>query len=345
MSIMKRRKMFNVFGLLLAIVLFASACGSKMSMDTAVSQSKNDSGKADIDYDRNASTGSSSSPVKSEEKPSMETGFTNGNSLSDIDKDPVDMQDKIIRTFFLDIETMEFDSLITRLESEISRLGGYVENSKISGKSYYDNGSRYGNIVARIPSKNVDEFVNTVGENANIVSTQESSTNVSLEYIDAESRVKTLKIEQERLYAIMEKELNLENIIALESRLSEIRYELQNYESRLRYYDNQVAYSTVTMSIQEVIKFTPAVEIKQTVGTRIKNGFSNTIYDITEGFKNFFVWFVVNLPYLIIWGLITTAIVMVVRRLRKGKSNKIKAIAQEADNYEHNDKQQNDIQE
>lgn len=340
MSIMKKRKIFNLVGVLLALVIFASACASKMSTDNSAPRSNYNSGKADYAYDREEATGSSSSPIVSEEKPSMDIGFTNGESLSDINEDPVVIQDKIIRTFFLDIETMEFDSLITRLESEISRLGGYVENSKIRGKSYYDNGSRYGSIVARIPSKNVDEFVNTLGENANVVNTQETSTNVSLEYIDAESRVKSLKIEQERLYAIMEKELNLDNIIALESRLSEIRYELQNYESRLRYYDNQVAYSTVTMSIQEVIKFTPAVEIKQTMGTRIKNGFSNTIYDIAEGFKNFFVWFIVNLPYLVIWGVIIAVIVLLVRKLRKGKRNKIiNAIAQQADNIEHNDKQ------
>jgi hypothetical protein len=227
-------------------------------------------------------------------------------------------QDKIIRTFYLEVETQSFDSLITRLDSEIKRLEGYVETSKISGKSFYDNeGARYANITARVPKSHVDEFVNTVGENANVTNEQESTENVSLEYADIESRKKALQIEQERLFALLEKTDTLDNIVILESRLSEIRYELQNYETTLRTYDNKVEYSTVTLSIKEVEKLTPAVEMKPSVGTRIKNGFSNTMYRLSEGFKNFIVWFVVNLPYLIIWAVIITLIVIIAKKMKK----------------------------
>jgi uncharacterized membrane protein len=325
--IMKRRNVILMVVLLITFALLTSACASKMSKD--LSDSRNTSPE-NLSY---GSTGNAEYDMDTTEPAAGETqndgledkvaGFTDEDFQDKADISTIQAQDKIIRTFFLDVETQEFDSLITRIDSEISRLGGYVESSKVSGKRYNDDGARNGNIVARVPSDKVGEFVNIIGENANVVDSQESSKNVSLDYIDAESRIKALEIEQERLYAILEKEINLENIITLESRLSDIRYELQNYESKLRYYDNQVAYSTVTMNVQEVEKLTPVVEIKQSVGARIKNGFSDTIYHISEGFKNFFVWFVVNLPYLLIWAVIIAVAVLLIRRyLRKGKLNR-----------------------
>ncbi len=326
---MKKRKAFRLLGLVMIMVLLVGACSKKEASDMEYSTNSSapqDAGEANYDVTFDSDTGSTDWTAEAPAVEMEEKGKDDGlSSTSAINSDISDLQpqDKIIRTFFLDVETQSFDSLITQIGSEINRLQGYIENSKVSGKRYSNmNEARYGSIVARIPSDKVDEFVNTVGDNANIVNKQESTDNVSLQYIEAESRIETLKIEQERLFAILEKEISLDNIIILESRLSDIRYELENYETKLRFYDNQVAYSTVTMSIQEVEKLTPVTEIKQTVGTRIKNGFSDTVFNISEGFKDFFVWFVVNLPYLLIWGIIIAIIVIVV--LRKMKRQKAK---------------------
>lgn len=345
---MKRKKLIRMLVLLITVLsLPLSACASKMS-DYDTGSSGYDAKYGNSGHSSNNTTSDSSTQkdskddaVSKEEFPGFISGNTDRND-SEQTQD-ISSQDKIIRTFYLNIETMEFDKLITRINSEISRLGGYVESSDISGRSYYDSGARYGSITARIPSDRADEFIDIVGGNANVINSQESSKNVSLDYIDTESRIKTLKIEQERLYAILEKEIDLKNIITLESRLSDIQYELQSYESKLRYYDNQVAYSTVTMNIQEVEKLTPAVEIKQSVGTRIKNGFSNTVYNITEGCKNFFVWFVVNLPYLIIWGAIIAVIILIIRRII-GKDRKNKLIIPDEKNNAGDNSEDNDLQ-
>ena len=326
---MKRRKVLSMVAILMVLILSVAACSkSGVRYDSSTDNS--------AAYDM--AGGSNESAQVAPEQAAQEGDYAVDTGEAGKDKDgsglsftttsgtnapAVQSQDKIIRTFFMDVETQEFDSLVTRIDSEIKRLEGYVEKSEVSGKRYYYNDeARYGRIEARIPRDKVDDFVSTVGENANIVSKQESTDNVSLQYIDTESRIETLEIEQERLYAILDKELSLENILTLENRLSDIRYELQNYQSQLRYYDNKVAYSTVTLSIQEVEKLTPVTEEKQTVGSRIKNGFSNTMYKINEGLKDFFVWFVINLPYLLIWGFIIAVIVIIVRRYMKKEQKK-----------------------
>ncbi|MDD3174172.1 MAG: DUF4349 domain-containing protein [Herbinix sp.] len=316
---MKRSKVWQIVGLLLIMVFIVTACGKKYSysestMDTAaIAESSNGtSGSAQINMEKDDSATGAKAPKDGEEVGLDNTATLTSSSLQ------AQSQDKIITCYYLDVETQDFDNLITELDTRISNLGGYVESSQINGKSIYDsNVTRRGNIVARVPSEKAGEFLSTVNEEANVVNNEKTSDNVSLEYIDAQSRIDTLKIEQERLFAILEKADNLENIITLESRLSEIRYELQNYESQLRSYDNKVEYSTITLNIQEVTRITPVTEVKPTFTSRIKTGFSDTIYNISEGFKNFVVWFIVNLPYLLIWGLIIFIVVIIVRRYLK----------------------------
>jgi hypothetical protein len=330
---MKGRKLFTAFFLVVLLVASTAACAKKAEytseavMDRAPGEMPAEATSSQMKFEAAASeaefNGMDQNTVATEEQ-EMPSGVLNNSSAITMEESvAVQTQDKIIRTFYMDVETQEFDKLITKLDAEINRLNGYVEQSRISGKSYYDNeGARYAAITARIPREKVDEFVSFVDtdENANVIDKQETTENVTLEYADIESRKKALEIEQERLFALLEKTDSLDSIVTLESRLSDIRYQLQNYNTTLLTYDNKVYYSTVTMNIQEVKAFTPVVEIKQSVGARIKYGLSNTIYRLSEGVKDFIVWFVINLPYLVIWAIILTAIGLIIRRIyRKNK--------------------------
>lgn len=318
---MKKRRGLGLLGFILIITLVMTACAKNAKEDSAsdrfYSQDySSNSGSTSYEYDSaDTNYAPEAAAGVNEDGLSSTSSFTSGAEST---------QEKIIRKFYMDVETQDFDSLIDTIDAEIKRLDGYVESSQISGNSIYSSSNtRFGNVVVRIPSDRVDEFVSKVKDNANVTNRQETSENVSLEYIDMESRKEALQIEQDRLFAIMEKEMSLDNIISLESRLSDIRYEIQNLESQLRYYDNLVEYSTVTLKIQEVDKITPVVEKKQSAGEKIKTGFSESMYNIGKGFENFFVWLIINLPYLLIWGIIIAIIVIVVRRLiKKSNANK-----------------------
>lgn len=335
---MKKSKVMRIPGIILIAAMVLSACaGKKDARDESSVSYKYDAleNSAGTTAAQLAGIESKAEVTEEAEAPqAANSGSDRGSGISNssvISANSVaQSNDKIIRRFYLDVETQDFDDLITKIDTEVNRLGGYVESSDISGKRYYySEQTRYANIIIRVPKMKVNEFVNTVKENSNVVNKQESTENVTLQYTDIESRKRALEIEQERLFAILEKSNNLENIITLESRLSEIRYELQNYESQLRTYDNQVEYSTVTLNIQEVERMTPTPEEKKTVGDRIKNGFSDTMYDISEGIKNFVVWFVVNLPYLVIWSAVIAAIIIFVRKyMKKMKRKKLAPFVQ-----------------
>ena len=105
----------------------------------------------------------------------------------------------------------------------------------------------------------------------------------------------------------------MEDIIAIESRLSEVRYELQSYESTLRTYDNQVNYSTVSIDINEVERETKVPE-KRNFFEEIQYRLSDNFYSIGQGIREFTIWFISSLPYLVIWAV---AIFIFVRLIRK----------------------------
>ncbi|MDF2539061.1 MAG: putative secreted protein [Herbinix sp.] len=331
---MKKRKIYAAFACLLTLVLLFTACAKMDKQNNSVAD-KGDSSSGYDGADKDFNEGSyTSAPETEAEEPAYDRDDSGNGELSNTASISTDIPeagnlDKIIRRVYLDVETQEFDRIITSINQKIKSLGGYVESSRISGRSYYEDGNRYGEIIARVPKDNLNELVDNVRENANIVDENESTENVTLDYIDAESHKKTLQIEQERLLALLGKAESLEDILVLESRLSNIRYELEKYEIQLRTYDNLVEYSTVTLSVREVERISPIEGEKGSTWERIKNGFGDTIYSIGKGLENLLVWFVVNLPYLLIWAVIIMIGILLGRRLfRKATLKKLTSAPQ-----------------
>lgn len=230
-------------------------------------------------------------------------------------------EEKLIRTVTMQLQTKEFDTLLSYLEARVAAVGGYVQNSMIYGNSMDGNGYRSANLTLRIPQSSLDLFVAGVGENATIVRKSENAENVTLQYADTEARLKSLQIEQERFLALLEKADTVDAIITLEEHLTELRYQIESYASTLKIYDNKVSYSTVTLDISEVKRIVP-VEKDPTVLTRMKDGFADTWYNIKSGAADFAVWMVTNAVYLVVWGIVIVAVVLFIRKKVKACKNK-----------------------
>ena len=115
---------------------------------------------------------------------------------------------KLVRTMRIQAQTQDMDPLLTQMETKIRQLGGYVESKNLrNGSAYSGYYRRTLNMTVRIPADKADEFVAQVSENSNIVSSTESIDDVTLQYVDTESRVKALETEQERLLALLVKAL------------------------------------------------------------------------------------------------------------------------------------------
>ena len=219
---------------------------------------------------------------------------------------------KLIKTVNMTAETREFDELIANVTERIVSLGGYAESTDIQGNSYNSTSERRAFIVARIPASKLDFFVKGIEDESNITSKNESAEDVTLQYADVEAHKDSLKIEQERLNELLEKADTLENIIELENRLTEVRYEIESYESRLRTMNNLVVYATVNLTVQEVKEYTPEPVEEQTFGQRIAEGFLDSCENAWELIQDFIVGFVSILPTLIVLLIILAIIFFII---------------------------------
>ncbi len=205
---------------------------------------------------------------------------------------------KLIRNVNMSVETEEFDVLIQNVEQKVEQLGGYVEQSNIYNGSYTQNfRSRSANIMARIPSDNLDSFVDAVSEQTNVTRRDESVEDVTLQYVDLESHKKALLAEQESLLSMLENAESIEDIIAINEQLTSVRYQLESMESQLRTYDNKIDYSTVNLNVEEVARYEP--HEAKSAGERISQGFMTNLYRVGSGLKNFAIEFVIALPFLL----------------------------------------------
>lgn len=241
---------------------------------------------------------------------------------------PAQENRKLIRTFELEIETREFEEVLSQIYAKTEELEGYVESaSSDGGSTYYSDYNRYSNLTLRIPSDRLDGFVENVKENANVTYISESTEDITLQYVDTESRKLALETEQSRLMELLEKAETVEELIAIESRLSEVCYQLESYTSQLRTYDHQVDYSTVHISIREVERETKA--LPKTFWEEVQEKFGDSLYGIGQGARGFAVWFLGMTPYFVIWAVILAAIYGVFRRIVRRKQIRLHKKQQE----------------
>lgn len=119
---------------------------------------------------------------------------------------------------------------------------------------------------------------------------------------------------------MLESAETLEEIIAIQSRLTEVRYELESYESQLRTYDNQIHYSTVNLNVNEVDRVTKAAD--RTFGSRLKERFLSSIYWIRDAGVNFAIWFLGSFPILLLMAVIIALIAWVICAIIKSLNRK-----------------------
>lgn len=330
------RKRITLFVTAILIFAFLTGCGSS---DTAAKSSESYVGASAMGNGMMAEEAAYyesddlyDSPAEILEAPVAEEGASSAVTDEEIQKNGSNR--KLIKTVNMSVQTKEFDKLIATIQERVEALGGYAENLNVSGYEYNASAqsTRYASICARIPAAKLDSFIVSVSENSNITSKNESVSDVTLQYADVEAHKQSLRVEQERLNELLLEADSIETIIALESRLSEVRYELESYESRLRTMDNQVEYSTVYIDISEVKDYTTISTIDKSFGQRLSEGFAEGCARAVEGLGDFVVGFVSVLPellvVLVIVGIFGCVIFLIVKGfVSLGKRRKAKKAA------------------
>ena len=225
---------------------------------------------------------------------------------------------KWIITVDISAETEDLDSLMSALNERIVALKGYVEAQNVyNGSNYSSRRYRSASMTVRIPADSVDQFTQDVSGISNVVRSNKNLEDITLTYTATESRVKALQTEEERLLELMAKAETMSDLLEIEARLTDVRYELERATTRLMGYDNKVDYATVYLNIEEVQEYTPVAE--KTLWQRISSGFVSSLKGVGKGILDFIVWIIVSSPYLVVFGAVALVVMILIRKIRKNR--------------------------
>ena len=168
---------------------------------------------------------------------------------------------KIIYTADMELETKEFEAATQAVADAVASAGGYFESRSVS------QGGRYRSMscTVRVPVENFRAFLEQAGEAAHVTSCSDYSDDVSEVYYDSEARLTTQRTKLERLQELLSKAEAMEDIITIESAISETELQIEYLTGSLRKYDSQINYSTVNLQLYEQI----SVDLRGTAGVRV----------------------------------------------------------------------------
>ncbi|PKM74347.1 MAG: hypothetical protein CVU91_00310 [Firmicutes bacterium HGW-Firmicutes-16] len=313
---MKTNKKFLSLALALILILALAACG-------AASKSADGSSTSNVAAVPAPEEAGEFDMAESQKSALTDTsGTSTGENVTELPT-----ADKIIYTGYASLETLDFDKTMTDLQQLIKDCGGFVQSSNVTGGDY---SSIYGGTAVsrtadysiRVPVDKFKSVTDSLKNLGNVVSSSTNADNITPQYTDTQSRLDAYKTEETRLLELLAKASSVEDMLAIETRLSDVRYNVESLTSQLKNWDSQVSYSTLTLSVREVTLYSKDNSATVSYGEQIKQTFTHSLYSLGNFFKGLLKFIVAIFPALVVLGVIAIIVLLIVRAATKKKRAK-----------------------
>ncbi|MCL1952009.1 MAG: DUF4349 domain-containing protein [Oscillospiraceae bacterium] len=304
---MRKKFILLCAALLACVVLFASCAAKDMAPAESMDYYVEDAIDGDATY-RLASGESANAPDPNSPEETPAPSAAAGR--------------KLVKNITAEVETLEFDAYLQAVEAKAAALGGYVHSKETRDYGYNEPRAaltRRASLVLRIPAQSLDEFEGSLGKLGRVTSIDESVRDETMSYYDIAAHIEALEVERDALLGLMAKAKDLKDLLLLQERVTAVRSQLNAFEGQLRVLSDQVALSTVTLTVTEVGKLSPAPS--EGWFARTWNGFKNSVRGVVRGLGGFLSGLVIALPYLVVIGIPAGLVIFLVlrRRRKKGK--------------------------
>lgn len=306
-----RKRLLLWFLILNVIAVLLSACGSKDSFSsTAYTGSSSIAvNKASAAEGPNENGIAGYTPAQDSKSDTADSATANQKEnfnipLSQSQRQNTNVTQKIVFTGQINFETLSFEKTTAQLCQYISSVGGYQQKSSVNGgKIGYDT-LKSAEYVFRIPKTKYMQAFTDLKKFGTVVFEQSNGEDVSDQYFDTESRIKSLRIRQERLEALLEKADKMSDILSIEKDLQDTIYSIESYTGKLKKWDSLVEYSTLTVNVNEVEEIKPQEKTDNRMGSRIVRGFMDSVSGLWAFIQDVIVFLAAALPVIIPLGLV-----------------------------------------
>ena len=240
--------------------------------------------------------------------------------------------EKLVYSADIDVETKDIDFALDSIYAKIKEYGGIIqdENRRNMGNVVYDdyyrhtsNASAY--IYVRVPQENYDAFINSIEDkDGNIVvcNISKNVQNMTKVYYDTESRLRSLRIQEERLFNFMESAKSVSEMLDVEDRLTDVQYEIDSATNSLATIDNDVKYSKVSLEIQEVVKYTDKQENPKNFFERVWGYMTDSLDNFLDNCEDIIevaIYAIPNIFLLVVFYFVIVKVFRVIKAKRKAK--------------------------
>ncbi|MBQ8920714.1 MAG: DUF4349 domain-containing protein [Oscillospiraceae bacterium] len=236
----------------------------------------------------------------------------------------------------MSIDVLEFDASVEKLHDLIGKYQGFIEH-----ENYSDGGSttqwRYTddqkwktlNAVIRVPSASYDNFCKDAEQIGDMRKKNAAVQNLTAEYTDLNTTLSIYEAKEKRYIEILSELTSESDAIAVENELTEIQIEIARIKTRMNNIENDVAYSYINLTLNEVREYAeePVIEETDTFGKRLKNTLSRTWSGFLEFLEGMLFGIISLLPYLILIVL-GVIVILIIRKIMKRKKKASRAPAQ-----------------
>ncbi|KAF2334658.1 DUF4349 domain-containing protein [Flavobacterium ginsenosidimutans] len=188
-----------------------------------------------------------------------------------------EIEQKIIKEATLRFETDNLENTFGQIQKAVASSKARIINDS-EGKDY---GTVFRNLIVKVPSQNFDRFINDVSKGVSYFEVKNiSAQDVTEQYIDLTSRLKTKKKLEERYLEILKKANKVSEILEIEEQISTIREEIESKEGQLKYLESRVSESTITIEFYKTIAEKEGVKISY--GSKLWNAIKSGFYTLSD---------------------------------------------------------------
>ncbi len=227
---------------------------------------------------------------------------------------PVAATDRmIIHQASLSVNVKELDKAQSNIEKKVDQYGGYIVESNVYQE---DDQTSSGRMIVRIPEKNFEKFLlEAEGVAAEVLERNVTGQDVTEQYVDLESRVKSKRAVEERLLDFMSKAQKTEDLLKISADLSEVQEEIEVMVGKMKYLENQTSFSTIELSMYENRVVVPEIESKElNTWEKTKKQLATSTNSLLSAGSALIVFFIGNLPVLLLLGAIGFIVFWIIKR-------------------------------
>ena len=218
---------------------------------------------------------------------------------------------KIIRTGSLQMDVADVPAALTAARTAIIGIGGFIGASQ----QYRDGDNVYATITYRIPADRWEDALDGLRRLGTEVAEQTDSADVTGQIVDLDARIRNLKASETALVSYLENATRVEDLLEIESRLSDVRGQIEQLAAQKLSFEDQVSYATLAVTFGTEAKVIEVAAQNWNPGGEVEQA-GASLLGFLQALATAGIWFgIVWLPILLVFGIVAGLILLVARRL------------------------------